>query len=220
MAGAGASCEIMLAMSRNIFLAAIVLAVVAAAAGGWIAARLATPEAPVHAHILDAPRLLPDVPGIDHAGRPFHRADFEGRWTIAFFGFTHCPDICPATLQVLAGTRRMLEDLPAADQPEVLMISVDPARDSPERLAEYVPFFHPEFRGLNVADQHLPELTRGFGVAYFYSALGEDSYTVDHTASLFLVDPQARLAAVFPTPHTADGIATDMRRILKLEKSR
>jgi protein SCO1 len=210
----------MSAMSRNTFIAAIVVAVSAAVAGAWIAARLATPAAPAHAHILDVPRLLPDVPGTDHTGQAFQRADLEGHWTIAFFGFTHCPDICPATLHVLANARRMLEDLPAEEQPEVLMISVDPARDSPERLAEYVPFFHPEFRGLNVADRYLPELARGFGVAYFYSPLGEESYTVDHTASLFLIDPQAQLAAVFPTPHTAEGIATDMRRILKLEKSR
>jgi protein SCO1 len=208
-------------MSRNAtVVVALVLAISAAIAGAWVAARLSTPEEPVHARVLVTPRPVPDVPSIDHAGAAFGRTGFEGRWTLAFFGFTYCPDICPATLQVLAGTRRMLDDLPERERPAVVMISVDPGRDTPARLAEYVPFFHPEFRGLQVPAEHLPELTRGFGAAYAYTPLGDDSYTVDHTASLFLVDPQARVAAVFPTPHTAENIAADMRRILKLETTR
>lgn len=208
-------------MSRTSFIvAAVVLAILAAASGAWFATRVGAPELPEQARILSAPRVLPEVPAIDHAGRPFGRHDYSGRWTLVFFGFTHCPDICPATLQVLAAARRQLDDLPPADQPQVVMISVDPERDSPARLAEYVPFFHPEFRGVQVPEQHLPELTRGFSAAYAVTPLGEDGYTVDHTASLFLVDREGRLAAVIPTPHTPDGVATDLRRILKLEKSR
>lgn len=209
------------AMNRTTsIVAAIVIAVSAAVAGAWLAARSDAPERPEGAQVLATPRPLPDVPGIDHAGRAFTRADLAGRWTMVFFGFTHCPDICPATLQALSGARRLLDDLPAQDRPEVVMISVDPGRDTAERLAEYVPYFHPDFRGLRVADEYLPELTRGFGVAYGYTPLGEDSYTVDHTASLFLVDRQARVAAVFPAPHTAEGIATDLHRIIQLENSR
>jgi protein SCO1 len=208
-------------MSRTVFIAAaVVLAVSAAVAGAWFAARMGAPEMPEHARILSAPRPIPQVPGLDHLGRPFGLADFEGRWTVAFFGFTYCPDICPATLQVLAATRRLLEDLPEGDRPQVVMISVDPGRDSPERLADYVPFFHPEFRGVTVEAQYLPELTRAFGAAYAYSPLGDNAYTVDHTASLFLVDRQGRVAAVFPTPHTAEGIAADLRRFITLENSR
>jgi protein SCO1 len=208
-------------MSRTPFIAAaVVLAISAAVAGAWLAARMGAPEMPEHARVLSAPRPIPQVPGLDHLGKPFAPADFEGRWTIAFFGFTYCPDICPATLQVMATARRLLDDLPERDRPQVVMISVDPGRDSPERLAEYVPFFHPEFRGLRVDAQYLPELTRAFGAAYAYSPLGDNAYTVDHTASLFLVDRQARVAAVFPTPHTAEGIAADLRRFVTLENSR
>lgn len=196
------------------------LALSAALAGAWFAARQPAPDAPEHARVLSTPRPLPDVPSTDHEGNPFGLAGFEGHWSFAFFGFTYCPDICPATLHVLASARRLLEDLSPSDRPAVVMISVDPGRDTPERLAEYVPFFHPEFRGLSVAAPHLPELTRGFGAAYAYSPLGEDSYTVDHTASLFLVDRAGRVAAVFPTPHTAEGIAADFRRIIALEKPR
>lgn len=208
-------------MSRpGLLAAAIVLAVSAAVAGAWLAARLAAPETPEQARVLDTPRPVPDVPTFDHHGLPFGVAGFEGRWSLVFFGFTHCPDVCPATLQALAGTRRMLEDLPPDQQPEFVMISLDPGRDSPSRLAEYVPFFDPEFRGLSVADEHLPELARGFGVAYAYLPAGEDSYTVDHTISMFLVDPLAHIVAVFPAPHTSKGIATDLRRILAIENER
>jgi len=205
-------------MSKNSFLAvAIVLAVTAAVAGAWFAARLGTPALPEHARMLSTPRPIPAVPATDHAGASFGAEDFQGHWTVAFFGFTHCPDICPTTLHLLANARRALDDLPEEDRPRIMMISVDPGRDTPERLSEYVPYFHPEFRGLHVAAQHLPELTRSFGAAYAYSPLGDDSYTVDHTASIFLVDPQGRVAAVFPTPHTAAGIASDLRRIIELE---
>lgn len=208
-------------MSKNSFLAtAIVLAVAAAVAGAWFAARLGTPELPQHARMLSTPRPIPAVPATDHTGAPFGGEDFQGRWTVAFFGFTYCPDICPTTLHLLAEARRMLDDLPENDRPEIMMISVDPGRDVPERLAEYVPYFHPEFRGLHVAAQHLPELTRSFGAAYAYTPVGDDGYTVDHTASIFLVDRQGRVAAVFPTPHTAEGIASDLRRIIELEESR
>lgn len=208
-------------MSRNAYIVvAIVLAVSAAVAGAWFAARLGAPDLPQHARVLSTPRPIPVVPGVDHQQQPFSPADFQGRWTIAFFGFTYCPDICPATLHVLAGARQLLDDLPAEDRPDVVMISVDPGRDLPERLADYVPFFHPEFRGVTVAAEHLPELTRSFGAAYAYSPLGDDNYTVDHTASLFLVNRDAQVAAVFPTPHTAADIAADMRRFIKLENSR
>jgi protein SCO1 len=208
-------------MTRPAFISvAILLAVSAAAAGAWLAQRLGNPAAPEQARMLATPRPLPAVPITDHMGARFDRDGFEGRWTLAFFGFTHCPDVCPATLQVLAAARGQLEDLPPSERPAVVMISVDPGRDTPERLAEYLPYFHPEFRGLNVAAEHLPELTRAFGAAYAYAPAGEDSYSVDHTASLFLVDPAARVAAVFPTPHTADGIATDLRRIIAMEKNR
>lgn len=208
-------------MSRAWYLSvAVVLAVSAAVAGAWFAARQAAPEQPEHARLLSTPRPLPDVRATDHEGRPFGLAGFHGHWSLTFFGFTHCPDICPATLQVLAGARRLLDDLAPQDRPSVVMISLDPGRDTPARLAEYVPFFDPDFLGLSVAAADLPELTRAFGAAYAYSPLGEDSYTVDHTSSVFLVDRDGRVAAVFPTPHTAENIAADMRRIIALENTR
>ncbi len=202
-------------MSRTLrILPVVLLAAGAAAAGAWFAARLSAPEAPEHARILERPRPVPAVPMISADGESLDPAIFRDRWTLVFFGFTNCPDVCPMTLQTLAGATARLGDLPESRQPEVVMISVDPGRDSPEQLGRYVAFFDDSFRGVSVAAENLPELTRAFGAAFAYVPSGDNSYTVDHTASVFLVDPQARLAAVFTTPHTADGIATDYRRVL------
>jgi protein SCO1/2 len=95
-----------------------------------------------------------------------------------------------------------------------MMISVDPGRDSPEQLARYVPHFDPSFTGVSVAAEHLPSLTAAFGVAYAYVPAGDADYSVDHTAAVFLVDPETRVAAVFLAPHEPESMAEDYRRIL------
>ena len=118
-------------------------------------------------------------------------------------------------MNTLAGAVARLEDLPAGERPSVVLVSVDPQRDTPEQLARYVPFFHPDFVGVHVPAEHLPALARAFGAAYAYSPAGEDGYTVDHTASIFLVGPDARLAAVFTTPHSPEGVARDYRRVIE-----
>ena len=194
---------------------AVLLGAAAAAAGAWLAARMAEPELPDHARVLTTPRDVPGVPMTAHDGSPFGPGDFRGRWTFVFFGFTHCPDVCPTTLQVLSDAMKALADLPKGQRPGVVLVSVDPGRDTPEQLARYVPFFDPEFKGVWVPAAHLAELTRAFGAAYAYVPAGENGYIVDHTASIFLVGPDARVAAVFTTPHTADGVARDYRRVLE-----
>jgi protein SCO1/2 len=200
-------------------LLAVLLGATAAASGAWLAARMAEPQAPVNARILNTPRPVPSVLMTAHDGSRFGPEDFEGRWTFVFFGFTHCPDVCPTTLQTLNGTVRALADLPEGLQPEVVLVSVDPGRDTPDQLAGYVPFFNPDFRGVWVPTEHLSELTRAFGAAFAYVPAGEDGYTVDHTASIFLVGPDARITAVFTTPHTAEGVARDYRRVLQAREA-
>ena len=143
-------------------------------------------------------------------------ADYRGKLVLLFFGFTHCPDVCPSTLSALTSARRQLADLPADQRPGVVLVSVDPQRDTVERLAEYVAFFDPDFTGVTGDAAVLDELTRQLGVAV---VVGEPdaagNYTIDHTGTLFLVDPQGRVAAIFGMPHTADGIAQDYRRVLE-----
>jgi protein SCO1/2 len=192
-----------------------VIAVVAAGLGLLAATRWSTPPAPEQALMLERPRPLPEFALTDHTGVEFGPARLRGHWTFLFFGFTHCPDICPTTLQTLAQARAELEDLPAAQRPAVVMVSVDPGRDTPAQLAGYVPYFDPEFLGVVGAEDALRALTGNLGVAYGYTPDADgEGYTVDHTAAIFLVDPAGRLAAVFGTPHNAERIAADYRAVL------
>lgn len=192
-----------------------VVAVVAAGLGYLLANRASTPAAAAQALVLEQPRPLPDFSLTDHHGAAFGPARLAGHWTFLFFGFTHCPDVCPTTLQTLARARAALADLPAAQRPAVVMVSVDPGRDTPEQLAGYVPYFDPEFLGVTGPEDALAPLTGSLGVAYGYTPAADgEGYIVDHTAAIFLVDPSGRLAAVFGTPHDAATIADDFRVVL------
>ena len=203
-------------MSPRFVLLCIVLAVVALALGAVSAHWLWAP-APAPAHdvlVLDAPRPVPDLALLDHHGRPFDRSRLAGRWSVLFFGFTRCPDICPTTLIALAGASGYLDDLPAGQQPQVVFVSVDPMRDDPETLARYVPHFDPDFTGVTGELPAVQTLTGSLGVAVSYRRQAEGDYSVDHSAALFLVDPEARLRAIFPAPHDAARLARDYRRIV------
>lgn len=198
---------------------AVLVAVLAALAGMWLAREQApAPERLEleHATVFPAPRPLPGFSLTDHTGAPFGPQRLEGGWHFLFFGFTHCPDVCPSTLAALTSARRQLADLAPSERPGVVLVSVDPQRDTPERLAEYVAFFDEEFTGVTGDPEVLAELTRQLGVAV---VVGEPDaaghYNIDHTGTLFLVDPQGRVTAIFGMPHTPDGIAQDYRSVLE-----
>lgn len=168
------------------------------------------PAASTGVQRLDTPRALPEFSARAPGGERT-LASLRGHWSVVFFGYTQCPDVCPGSLSMLAAA---LKKLPAQDRPAVLFISVDPARDTPELLAQYVPAFDPAFEGAAGTDESIAALVRSLGVVYERhapSATGQ--YTVDHTASLFLVDPQTRLQAVFTPPHDADAVAAALRRL-------
>lgn len=191
----------------------MVVALAALTAGALFASHMRRAEAPEQARLLQTPRALPDFELTNQRGEPLTAADLEGHWSWLFFGFTHCPDVCPTTLHTLARTEDLLEDLPDEEQPRVLLISVDPMRDDPEQLGRYVPFFNPEFVGATGEMGDLQRLATTVGAAFSYVPT-EDGYTVEHTASLFLIDPRGQLSAVFTTPHTAEGLARDYRRVI------
>lgn len=203
-----------MAIARRTVLFTIVA--VFAAALGALAARWSDSAAgPEKALLLEQPRILPAIRLVDHHGRPFDNERLAGAWSLIFFGFTHCPDVCPSALFTLDQALDRLEAETKQAAPRVVMISVDPARDTPEQLAAYVPYFDPEFLGVTGDMPEIKRLTDAIGVAFAYTPTpgSGDGYTVDHTASIFLVDPEARLAAIFSTPHDAGTIASDFRRI-------
>lgn len=196
----------------------LLVALAATLAGAWAARtwleRRAEPPPTRAAAVYREPRPLPAFELVAHDGTRFDPARMRGHWSVLFFGFTNCPDVCPSTLAQLASMKRRLADLPPARSPAVVMISVDPKRDTPERLAQYVPYFDPSFTGATGTRETLDALTRSMGVAVHLGPEVDGTYTIDHTAALFLVDPDARLVAVFPTPHDVETLAADYRTIV------
>ncbi len=158
----------------------------------------------------------------DHHNNPFGLERLQDKWSLVFFGYTHCPDICPITLNVLSKVDELLaDDPPMHADLQVLFVSVDPERDSPEQLASYVGYFNERFIGLSAEEQEMTRLTRKLGIAYFLTGdLSSDNYLVDHSSAVLLLDPQRRLVGIFSAPHRAADIAERIARIRKFVDSR
>ena len=204
--------------TQTITLAALV-AIVAVAAGilaaRWVLQRQAGPQAGVAtATLLSPARPLPPIALVDQDNLPFDTQRLRGGWTLLFFGFTSCPDACPVTMRALAETTKLLADLPESLRPRVVMISVDPERDTPEQLAAYVKGFDPAFVGATGSKPAIDELAQRMGVLAATRQLEGGGYTVDHTTSVFLIDPDGALHALFSAPHSPRLIAEDYRRIV------
>lgn len=201
---------------QSIGLAASV-AIVAIAAGMLLSRSLlhqAGGPALARATLLEPARPLPPMAFIDDQGQPFGAERMRGHWSILFFGFTHCPDVCPTTLALLAQVEKQLADLPAGQRPQILLVSVDPQRDTPQRLAGYVKSFSPTFAGITGGQQAIHAFALQMGVPVAISPLPGGNYTVDHSAAIFVVDPNGALRALSSTPHDVPIIAADYRSIV------
>jgi protein SCO1/2 len=196
-----------------------VLVIVAFAAGLLLARLLAprpsAPPATEVATVLSAPRALPTLELTNQDGQPLGTDFFAGHWTLVFFGFTQCPDVCPTTLATLAQAARALGDLPAAEQPRVLLVSVDPERDTAEILAPYVRFFDPHFMAARGSLEATAAVAAAFTVPYAKVPLPDGGYTLEHGSGVFLVGPEGQLRAYFSAPHDAGRIARDYRSIVR-----
>ncbi len=198
-------------MSTPLKLFVLLLAAAAVAAGGWFVSRaLEEPAVPQSATVLAESRPLPDFSLVDHANRPFDAARLRGHTSLLFFGFTHCPDICPATLSQLATVRRQLAaQAPGAALPEVVLVSVDPERDTPEVLERYVGYFGEGFTGVTGSVEQVRALAEPLGVYFEKEPLG-DSYTMGHSTAVLVVGPDAALQAIFSTPHEVSAFVHDL----------
>jgi len=167
--------------------------------------------------VLPEAKVVADFVLYDETGGIFTLADFKGQWSVLFFGFTSCPDICPNTLYQLQQVRAQLAaELSEAQLPRFYLVSVDPDRDSPGKLAEYLAFFDPEFKGISGEDRQLRALTMQLGIAYHVADHDEsdDDYAVDHSAGLVLLNPDAEMYGVFPAPHEAEHIRNDLLQVI------
>lgn len=162
--------------------------------------------------VLDKPRIFSDFELQDHRGELFNIARMQDVWTIVFFGFTHCPDICPTTLAMLNDTYSKLKDS-EKERLQVVMISLDPERDTVEKLAEYVPYFNPEFIGVTGNKHLIRRLTAELNVAYNQVPLSGDDYTVDHSTQLILINPKGHYHGFFKAPHTEITMRSTWRSI-------
>ena len=161
--------------------------------------------------LLPFARTITDFQLTGHDGKPFTLENLKGKWSFAFFGYTHCPDICPTSLTMLAQVMKKLEKDNTLDTlPQVVFVSVDPERDTPELLAEYVPYFRPDFIGVTGGQEQLQILTRRLGIMYGKSpGDNADNYLMDHSAAILLFDPDGSFRAVFGAPHDPGVIAQD-----------
>lgn len=169
------------------------------------------------------PFLATDITGVDwgrdfrlrdHNGRPRTLADFRGKAVMLFFGYTHCPDICPTTLAKMAqAVERLGKD---GKRVQGLFVTLDPKRDTQEVLAQYVPAFHPSFIGLRGSEAEVAHTAQDFKVFFALQRPDESGfYTVDHTAAIFAFDPQGRLRLYINAESDPDAIVHDLKLLLQ-----
>ena len=150
----------------------------------------------------------------DHTGRPRTLADFRGKVVVVFFGYTHCPDVCPTTLAELAQTMKLLGE--QARLVQVLFVTLDPARDDATLLARYVPSFHPAFLGLHGDEAATRKAAQSFRV-FFEKQPGKSAqdYSLDHTAGVFVIDREGRTRVFFNVGMRPEQMAADLRVLLR-----
>ena len=204
-------------MARNLFILVIVFG--SMLAGILVANKLAdkqkkTESAPTGFHgSLVTPARKIAVPALSKDdGSVFTNADLQDHWTLMFFGYTHCPDICPTTLNMLALARKKSKEI----FPEVVFVSVDPQRDSVEMLGEYVEYFDPSFTGVTGDEALIKALTLQMSVVYVQTpGSNSEDYLVDHSSAILLLNQEGRLKAFINPPHTPKSIIDSVNAIIK-----
>jgi len=149
--------------------------------------------------VFEKPRIIKPFELVSDLGQPFKLEQLENKWTLIFFGFTTCPDICPLTLANLSRVYKSLDE-DIRKQTQIVMVSVDPARDTPESLAEYMGYFDPGFRGLTGEFLPIKRLADNLNVAFNKVMLDDGDYTVDHTGNIILINPKGHYHGFFKPP--------------------
>jgi protein SCO1/2 len=192
--------------SRNIKLTVVaLLAVIAVIVAGFIH-RISLPRVMTGSemkinglYLLDTPRDIGEFALVDHHGKPFNPERFKGRWSLVFFGFTSCPDVCPTTMAFLNQFMQSLEGTEAQDT-QVVMLSVDPARDTVEKLSTYVPYFNPDFIGVTGEFLDIHRFATALNTPFRKVTGAGDDYQVDHSANVVLINPRGHYHGFFKAP--------------------
>ena len=166
------------------------------------------------ATLLPEPLTLPDVALVDSQGQPLHLRDLHGQFTLLFFGFTNCPDVCPLTLKALADARaELVRRAPRIVPPRVIFVSIDPRRDSAARIAMYVSRFDGNFVGATAPDRVLEPLLAALGVTVEKHAHDDAPYNITHSSAVYVLNPDAEWIAVAKGPHDPTVVASDYLKI-------
>ncbi len=158
-------------------------------------------------------RAISNVGWTTHLGETLTTNDWQDKWSFVFFGFTHCPDICPATLYTLSQVRDQLQESSLIQTTQFILITVDPERDTSDQLAHYLIPYGNNFIGLRTTPQDLSQITSEFGVAISSTRNQDNAESISHTTALFLINPDARIQALFTTPHDATAIRHEYEHI-------
>ncbi len=205
-------------MSRIIYIAIAAFAAIVGAIAFQQVNNLPQPE---HALYYQQPREIKAFELMDHNGKAFTKEQLAGKWSLVFFGYTSCPDVCPTTLQNLG---YIYDDLKAtAAQSQVLLVTVDPQRDTQEKLSQYIAYFNAEFVALRAGHEVLFPFSRNLGLMYAINGEGE-SYLVDHSASIVLINPEGKISAIFKPEQAlgkvpsidSDKLLSDYQKIVAL----
>ena len=200
----------------------VLVAALAAALAFWAAQHRFAAQAPGPqlqvVRLFEQPRELPAFSLQQSDGTPLVPGELQGHWTLVFLGFTHCPDVCPTTLARLAQAQKSWASLPEATRPRVLFVSVDPDRDTPDRVGEYAHAFHKDTLAATADIPALEAFARSLSLVFMKvpapAGAPADQYSVDHSAALAVLDPQARMAGVIqPSGEAgldAQAIAADL----------
>ena len=199
----------------------VLCAALAAGLGLYTAQRHFAPKAesaaaamPLNAvRMFGEPRVLAPwrLDGAD--GRGMTQESLAGHWTLVFLGFTHCPDVCPTTLAELSKAQKLWRGLPEATRPRLLFVSVDPERDTPKIVSDYARYFDPDTLTATAAAQPLADFAQIMGLVYMKVPLPNGDYSMDHSATLVLLDPQGRQAGLVRPPLDGKAIGEDLLKL-------
>lgn len=194
----------------------IILAAFAAGFGLWAAQNLFNKPQHGFTTTMQTVRLFPQVREIpDFAlqsadGKLINKTTLNKHWTVVFLGFTHCPDICPTTLAELSKAQKIWETLPSETRPRVLFVSVDPERDTPKAIAEYAAFFHKDTLTATAQEPALTEFVQSLALVYAKMPLENGDYTMDHSATIVVLNPQGNEVGIIRPPFMPQKIAADL----------
>ncbi len=172
----------------------------------------------ISATVFQQPRAITPFQLTDDNDQPFTLENFKGHWSLVFFGFTNCPDLCPTTLSTLNQVYKQLESTQPKSMPQVVFVSVDPQQDNSQTIAKYLSSFNPHFLGATGSQQALDQLTRELSVLYMKVARpnsdNNEHYDIDHSGAILIINPQGHFYGVFTTPHNVNNIAKDTQTLM------